>query len=132
MEAQYRREFSDPRPRDLPLSEIGIGLAGIPLLFQPGTQWRYGMATDVLGQGIQVMNDTAFVVRPDKRDRLAPVYSSSALSDPAPVLVDAVFWIGDGKAPRRFSAPGSCPRSDPARGDRSERRGHPPIPVAEE
>lgn len=68
-------------------------LARLPLAFQPGTQWHYGLNTDVLGRVIEVvsgqsleaffkeqlftplkMNDTSFLVPHDKRHRLATVY----------------------------------------------------------
>lgn len=69
-------------------------LAACPLVFQPGTQWRYSNATDVLGYLIEVvtkqsfpdfvrdrilkplqMHDTAFYVPAEKRSRLAPCYT---------------------------------------------------------
>ncbi len=67
--------------------------AQIPLIFQPGTQWRYSSAVDIqgaiverisgqtLGQFMEQrifkplkMNDTAFMVPADKAGRLAAVY----------------------------------------------------------
>lgn len=67
--------------------------AEIPLIFQPGTDWRYSSAVDIqgyivekltgmtLGQFMEQrifkplkMNDTAFYVPADKAHRLAPVY----------------------------------------------------------
>lgn len=68
-------------------------IAALPLLFQPGSEWNYGMSTDVLGRLVEVvsglpldeffaervlgplgMTDTAFRVPEDKRDRLAALY----------------------------------------------------------
>lgn len=68
-------------------------LAGVPLLFQPGTAWEYGLNTDVLGRVIEVaagqtldeffqarifrplqMADTHFIVPAEKRSRLAALY----------------------------------------------------------
>ena len=65
-------------------------LAGLPLLYQPGTVWDYGLSTDVLGLVVERiggqklgafleervfrplgMNDTGFSVPPEKRARLA-------------------------------------------------------------
>ena len=65
----------------------------LPLAFHPGDQWVYGYSTDVLGRLIEVvsgttldqyfktrlfeplqMNDTAFRLPPEKKDRLAVVY----------------------------------------------------------
>ncbi|MEO6653942.1 MAG: serine hydrolase domain-containing protein [Ilumatobacteraceae bacterium] len=68
--------------------------AGMPLAFQPGSEWNYGVSTDVLGRVVEVisgqslddffrerifvplgMADTGFVVRDDQADRAARLYS---------------------------------------------------------
>ena len=68
--------------------------AGMPLLFQPGTEWTYSVATDVLGRVVEVasgmsldeffatrilgplgMTDTAFYASEDKLGRLAALYA---------------------------------------------------------
>jgi CubicO group peptidase (beta-lactamase class C family) len=68
--------------------------AGFPLLFQPGTEWNYSVATDVLGRVVEVasgqrldeffadrilrplgMTDTAFWASPAVRPRLAALYT---------------------------------------------------------
>ncbi len=68
--------------------------AGLPLLFQPGSEWNYSVATDVLGRVVEVasglpldeffeqrifgplgMTDTAFYARPDDLGRLAALYA---------------------------------------------------------
>ena len=65
----------------------------IPLLFQPGTRWHYGMNLSVVGRLIEIisgqslgnylqqqifqplgMKDTAYFVDKKKRQRLAPIY----------------------------------------------------------
>ncbi len=75
------------------LEAFGQGLAQIPLLYQPGTDWRYSMATDVVGYLVQVisgkplgdfleerilkplgMSDTAFYVPKSKLNRFSAVY----------------------------------------------------------
>ena len=67
--------------------------AGLPLLFQPGTEWNYSVATDVLGRLVEVvsgqtldaffaerifgplgMTDTGCWVDGDEADRLAALY----------------------------------------------------------
>jgi CubicO group peptidase (beta-lactamase class C family) len=67
--------------------------ARIPLLFQPGSAWNYGVSTDVLGRVVEVVSglpldrflaeriidplgmvDTAFRVPAEKADRLAALY----------------------------------------------------------
>jgi CubicO group peptidase (beta-lactamase class C family) len=68
--------------------------AGIPLLFQPGAEWNYSVATDVLGRVVEVasgqrldeffstrifgplgMTDTGFHAPPEQQDRLAALYT---------------------------------------------------------
>ena len=68
-------------------------LGDIPLIHQPGTAWKYGMSTDVLGYLVEVvsgmpfetylktrifnplgMNDTGFSVRVENADRYSRVY----------------------------------------------------------
>jgi CubicO group peptidase (beta-lactamase class C family) len=68
--------------------------AGIPLLFQPGAEWTYSVATDVLGRVVEAasgqrlddffaerilgplgMTDTAFYARPDLLPRLSALYA---------------------------------------------------------
>jgi CubicO group peptidase (beta-lactamase class C family) len=67
--------------------------AGLPLLFEPGSEWAYSVATDVLGRLVEVvsgmpldqffasrifeplgMTETAFWVPEGKADRLATLY----------------------------------------------------------
>lgn len=73
-------------------------LGTLPLAFQPGTQWRYGLSIDVLGCIIEVvskmnledflrknifeplgMNDTWFNLPKDKFNRLTTVYTEDSL-----------------------------------------------------
>jgi len=68
-------------------------LSGLPLLFEPGRRWNYGVSTDVLGRVIEVvsgqtldaflrervlgplaMADTGFEVAAENLDRLAMLY----------------------------------------------------------
>lgn len=114
VEEMYRQAKLRPFDRDTPLQAIIEEVATFPLLFQPGTQWRYGMSTDVLGHVIQIvadmpldqffkerifkplgMVDTDFYVPADKISRLAQIYGSQKLYDPQPIPPDAVFGIGD-------------------------------------
>ena len=89
---RYYRRFK-PLDRDKPLSEMSRAISGAPLLFQPGTQWNYGINTDLLGRIVEVasgqpfdeflqqrlftplgMSDTGFFVPAEKAHRLADVY----------------------------------------------------------
>lgn len=89
-------EFGSPRGMDL--AAACDAWASLPLLFEPGSEWNYSVATDVLGRIVEVvsgqrldtffaeevfaplgMDDTAFHVAPDELDRLAGLY----MPDPA-------------------------------------------------
>jgi CubicO group peptidase (beta-lactamase class C family) len=78
------------------LAEMAEKLSQIPLAFDPGTDWTYGVGIDVLGRVIEVasgesldvfldktifkplgMTDTAFNVPPEKIARFAANYSRS-------------------------------------------------------
>src|SRR5215468_10167936 len=82
----------DTRP-GVTLAEACDIWAGIPLLFQPGTEWNYSVATDVLGRVVEVvsgrrldeffaerilgplgMTDTGFYATPADLSRLAALY----------------------------------------------------------
>ncbi|WP_219412818.1 serine hydrolase domain-containing protein [Pseudonocardia nigra] len=84
-------EFGVPRGMDL--ATACEHWAQLPLVFQPGAEWNYSVATDVLGRVVEVasgqsldaffaehvfgplgMDDTAFSVTPDDLDRLAALY----------------------------------------------------------
>jgi CubicO group peptidase (beta-lactamase class C family) len=51
----YRRAgFEWGNPPDLDLAAVIDKVAGLPLLFQPGTEWAYSMGLDVLGRVVEV------------------------------------------------------------------------------
>ena len=77
----------------VPLKDAIDDLAGLPLAFQPGSQWRYSVGIDVIARVIEVvscrplgaflrerlfeplgMADAGFDVSPGKRDRVAAMY----------------------------------------------------------
>lgn len=82
-------------------------VAALPLAFQPGSAWKYSMATDVLGRLVEVLSgraldalmeerifgplgmvDTGFWVPPERAGRLSPMYARREgrlvrLEDPA-------------------------------------------------
>ena len=83
------------RPPALNLADCCDRWAGLPLLFQPGTEWNYGVSTDVLGRVVEVVSgmsldrffderifaplkmvDTGFFVRDDQADRAARLYGT--------------------------------------------------------
>lgn len=80
-------------PKDTTLAQACDAWASLPLLFQPGTEWNYSVATDVVGRLVEVisgqnleqffservfgplgMNDTGFFAPEDKHGRLAALY----------------------------------------------------------
>lgn len=89
---RIRRELEAGQPTDT----LGYcrQIAAVPLCFQPGESWRYGLSADILGGVIEVasgqrfgeflkkeifeplgMKDTGFVVPKEKRHRFAANYS---------------------------------------------------------
>jgi CubicO group peptidase (beta-lactamase class C family) len=81
--------------------------AGIPLLFQPGAEWNYSLATDVLGRVVEVasgqrldeffaarifgplgMSDTGFYAPAEDLGRLAALYTRGA--DGAAARIDVL------------------------------------------
>ncbi len=48
------------RDPSMTLAELSRRLASLPLAFQPGTRWRYSLATDVCGRLVEVLADRPF------------------------------------------------------------------------
>ncbi|MFZ9041765.1 MAG: serine hydrolase domain-containing protein [Ilumatobacteraceae bacterium] len=104
-DAIYRsRGYEWGAPAGLGLAECCDAWASMPLVFQPGSEWNYGVSTDVLGRVVEVasgqsldafvrdrilgplgMTDTAFFVDPSQRDRAARLYSPDPASGRAVV-----------------------------------------------
>jgi CubicO group peptidase (beta-lactamase class C family) len=96
VDALYRAagfELGSP-PAGVDLAQACDQWAALPLLFQPGTEWAYSVATDVLGRVVEVasgqrldefladrifgplgMTDTAFWAGPPAQPRLAALYT---------------------------------------------------------
>jgi CubicO group peptidase (beta-lactamase class C family) len=90
----YRRAgFEWGAPPGVDLAGLCDQWAALPLLFQPGREWNYSVATDVLGRVVEVasgmtldrffaerifeplgMRDTGFSVPEDQQHRLAALY----------------------------------------------------------
>jgi len=85
-------EWSSPAGMDL--AGVCDAWAELPLLFQPGSEWNYSVATDVLGRVVEVvsgqsldaffaerileplgMHDTSFGLREGDEPRMAALYS---------------------------------------------------------
>jgi CubicO group peptidase (beta-lactamase class C family) len=98
VDARYRAAgFDWGTPRGLDLAACCDAWAAQPLLFQPGAEWTYSVATDVLGRVIEIasgrpldeflagrifgplgMTDTAFSVPEAQASRLAALYTPGA------------------------------------------------------
>ena len=90
----YRRAgYEWGAPRGTTLEQACETWASLPLLFQPGTEWNYSVATDVVGRLVEVisgqsldeffaqrifaplgMHDTGFFVPEEKANRVAALY----------------------------------------------------------
>jgi CubicO group peptidase (beta-lactamase class C family) len=95
VDAMYRAAgFEWASPPGMDLAACCDAWAGLPLLFQPGAEWNYGVSTDVLGRVVEVasgrsldeffrerifgplgMPDTAFSVPGADAARLAALYT---------------------------------------------------------
>ena len=91
---------ADLRDAKVSLAEFVRRVAALPLAFQPGSAWRYSVATDVLGRVLEVvlgkdlqdilqtellqplaMEDTGFSVPIEKRERLMAMFGVSNLDE---------------------------------------------------
>lgn len=96
----YQENHTDFDTHDGLLEEVVERLAQIPLEFQPGHRWNYGVSTDVIGRVVEVVSgqslnaflqkkildplgmvDTGFAVPKDKADRFAALYIKNEKSD---------------------------------------------------
>jgi CubicO group peptidase (beta-lactamase class C family) len=92
MYREYQVDFAMANPEATP-GDLVRRLGEIPLLCQPGSEWNYSVATDVLGHLVEVLSgqtlaeffqehilgplgmvDTAFTVPDEKLDRFAAMY----------------------------------------------------------
>jgi len=105
----YRRAgFEWGTPPNTDLAGICSRLAELPLLFQPGTEWNYSMAIDVLGRIVEVISgqtldeflrqrvfeplgmvDTGFFVADPDHERVAGLYGAHPGTMKAMPLVEA-------------------------------------------
>ena len=93
VERAYRK--TNVQDRNSTLDEMTEKLSGIPLLYEPGTDWTYSVSIDVLGHVIEVvsekkldefleerifapldMHDTGFAIEKSQLDRFAANYTS--------------------------------------------------------
>ena len=105
-------------------------IATLPLNFQPGARWEYGVSTDVVGRLVEVISgqpldkylqerifaplgmiDSGFFVPEDKLDRLATVYAPDGKGGIFPMETPLTNGI---KAPTVFFSGGGGLASTPA------------------
>ena len=98
----YTKADIESRETDVSPEELVQRLAGIPLAWQPGTRWEYGVSTDVLGILLErlsgkrldlllaemifqplEMKDTSFQLQPEQRARLADGFDADPLKAPS-------------------------------------------------
>jgi CubicO group peptidase (beta-lactamase class C family) len=114
-DAIYRRAgFEWGTPKGADLAECCARWAALPLAFQPGTEWNYGVSTDVLGRLVEVvsgmaldeffrtrifeplgMTDTDFHVHQESLDRFATLYVRNPKSGEAVPAPDALGRVAD-------------------------------------
>jgi CubicO group peptidase (beta-lactamase class C family) len=75
-------------PGDLTMDDWMGRLGALPLVYQPGVRWHYGMSTDVLGVLIQRASGISF-----------PDFLRTRIFEPLG-MVDSFFWVPDDKAHR--------------------------------
>ena len=92
------------------LTDMAARLGALPLAYQPGTKWIYGLAMDVQGAIIEKLSgkslpdfmrdeifaplgmiDTAFHTPPEKRSRLATLYRASSSRGLVPLPVNPLL-----------------------------------------
>ena len=123
VDAMYRAAgFEWAWPPGTDLAQACDLWAGLPLLFQPGSEWNYSVATDVLGRVIEVvsgqsldefftarvfrplgMTDTSFWVGDDDAARLAALYTPGA--DGKAARLDSLGRVA--RKPARLNSGGS-------------------------
>jgi CubicO group peptidase (beta-lactamase class C family) len=83
VDALYRAEgFEWSTPRGVDLAQACDLWAGFPLLFQPGTEWNYSVATDVLGRVVEVASG----------QRLDEFFATRIFRPLG--MTDTAFWAG--------------------------------------
>jgi CubicO group peptidase (beta-lactamase class C family) len=124
-DAYRSARVSDGLDSEVPTqAENMVRLAAQPLAFQPGKEWRYSIAVDVLGRVVEAasgmsladffrrrifqplrMHDTGFWVPDEKLDRLATAYSEAG--DSLRPMAEADVFL-DGRLPLgKFGGPGT-------------------------
>ncbi len=105
--AIYRAE--QVRLRSISLTQMVSNAARVPLFEDPGTRWRYGISTTILGRLVEIwsgrpfdqflqrrvfeplgMTDTLFRVDPSRADRFGPAYRPAPDGELRPHAIEVV------------------------------------------
>jgi len=85
VDAMYRAAgYEWGQPHGVDLAAACDAWAGLPLLFQPGREWNYGVSTDVLGRLVEVVSGMSL-------DR----FFRERIFEPLG-MDDTAFWVGEG------------------------------------
>src|SRR6185436_1300060 len=76
--------------------------AGLPLLFQPGTKWGYGVSTDVLGRLVEVISGQTL-----------DEYFAERILRPLG-MTDTRWWVDEADTPRAATLYGAHPETGAA------------------
>ncbi|MDH3294049.1 MAG: beta-lactamase family protein, partial [Acidimicrobiia bacterium] len=98
VDSLYRRHKLD---QNLPLDSYVEVLAGLPLLFSPGTRWSYSVATDVIGRLVEIISGQSF-----------DSFLQEQFFDPLG-MDDTAFWVGDDERAGRLAANYALPELSP-------------------
>ncbi|MDP2368576.1 MAG: serine hydrolase domain-containing protein [Rhodoferax sp.] len=130
--APVQRQYAQARisSRDRSNAELSTTLAGLPLMFEPGTVWEYSRASDVLGRVLEVisgqtlseflrqtvleplgMDDTWFTVPPQHLHRVAEPFAR----DPDGGMQMRVYNVDDAAKLESGGSGLLCTASDYAR-----------------
>jgi CubicO group peptidase (beta-lactamase class C family) len=128
----YRRAGLKGSDSDFPLADLPRRLASIPLQVDPGSQWIYGISTDLVGYLCEVISgmpfdrylqerilgplgmvDTAFSVPESKVDRFAACYAPQPGGSPQYRLVDDPFSSAFARPRTYFSGSGGLVSTAP-------------------
>ena len=76
---------------DRTLAQTAEAVCGVPLLFQPGTRWEYGISMDILGRLVEIISGMPL-----------DEFMQTRIFDPLK-MVDSGFFVPDEKLPRLAS-----------------------------
>jgi CubicO group peptidase (beta-lactamase class C family) len=113
VDARYRAAgFEVGWPHGLDLAQCCDAWAAQPLLFQPGAEWNYSVATDVLGRVVEVASG----------QRLDDFFSQRIFGPLG--MTDTGFWVDEADTPRLaalYTPEGGVPGAPPRRMDQMGR-----------